>query len=209
MNLVTESRWHRVTQTLGINASQAEYQKLKTAYSEPHRAYHTLQHLNECLSKLDWLGSYLASDTELAIIETALWYHDAVYKPLKTNNELRSAEWAVDYLSSQTLASDKCQAVYDIIMATCHGDRPNNPMQQLAVDIDLSILGAETLRFQEYETQVREEYRHVPRMIYRRKRKKLLEDFLANKQLYMTRKFVETHEEAARKNLRWAIKQLA
>ena len=34
--------------------------------------------------------------------------------------------------------------------------------EQLLVDIDLAILGADTARFAEYQTQIRREYAHVP-----------------------------------------------
>jgi predicted metal-dependent HD superfamily phosphohydrolase len=45
--------------------------------------------------------------------------------------------------------------------------------------VDLSILGAETPRFDQYEQQVRDEYGWVPGPIYRHKRKAILESFLA------------------------------
>jgi hypothetical protein len=47
--------------------------------------------------------------------------------------------------------------VHQLIMATCHAALPTTPDQALLVDIDLSILGADSERFDEYEVQVRQE----------------------------------------------------
>jgi predicted metal-dependent HD superfamily phosphohydrolase len=39
--------------TQGIAADDHRYQTLIAGYSEPHRHYHTLQHLDECFANLD------------------------------------------------------------------------------------------------------------------------------------------------------------
>ena len=52
------------------------FERLIAAYSEPHRKYHTLQHLNECFTKLEELRTETRHPEE---VEFALWFHDAVY----------------------------------------------------------------------------------------------------------------------------------
>ena len=60
-------------------------------YQEKHRAYHNLEHVNDCLNQLDNFESEI---TDKHIIEMAIWYHDIIYNPYGKNNELKSAEEA-------------------------------------------------------------------------------------------------------------------
>ncbi len=74
-------------------------------------------------------------------------------------------------------------------MTTCHDALPETVDEQVLVDIDLSILGADAARFDEYEVQVRAEYRWVPDFVFRPKRREVLEEFLARPTLYSTERF--------------------
>jgi predicted metal-dependent HD superfamily phosphohydrolase len=65
------------------------YEALKTLYQEPHRAYHNLQHIKECLA-LSGRVREVAAVTE--VLTFAIWYHDAIYDPKAKNNEERSAD---------------------------------------------------------------------------------------------------------------------
>ena len=80
--------------------------------------------------------------------------------------------------------------------------------EQLLVDVDLAILGAPPDRFDEYETQVRREYAHVPETDFRARRKRILEGFLSRPRLYATAAFFDSHEQQARANLRRSIGRL-
>jgi predicted metal-dependent HD superfamily phosphohydrolase len=93
-------------------------------------------------------------------------------------------------------------------MATRHDAVPANADARVLVDVDLSILGAEPARFGEYEQQVREEYAWVPGFVYRRKRREVLEGFLARTAIFNTRLFVERYEAVARGNLARSIAKL-
>ena len=79
---------------------------------------------------------------------------------------------------------------------------------QLLVDIDLAILGADAARFDEYERQVREEYAWVPSIMFRRTRRRILEQFLERPRIFQTAAFYEAREAAARQNLQRSVKQL-
>lgn len=68
-------------------------------------------------------------------------------------------------------------------------------------DADLSILGAQPARFQEYEAQVRSEYAWVADAIFRPTRAKILREFLGRPRLYGTVHFQERYEAQARRNL--------
>jgi predicted metal-dependent HD superfamily phosphohydrolase len=180
-------------------------QKLISAYEEPQRKYHTLQHLSECLSLLS-RNLHLAM--EPGEVEMALWFHDAIYNVRAHDNEIRSADWAGDELSRAGVEAERIERVRGLVLATRHSALPEGHDQMLLVDIDLSILGACRARFDEYESQVREEYAWVPESLFRRKRAEVLAKFLARQPLYNTPQLREALERQARENLAYSLKHL-
>jgi predicted metal-dependent HD superfamily phosphohydrolase len=205
---VNEYRWIKLCQTLNILPDTNEYHKLLKAYQETHRAYHTVQHLCECLAKLDWAKANGWTENT-SLLEIALWYHDAVYQPQAKDNELESAEWANRFLSQSGVDQEICDYVSSLIMETCHREIPNKPLHQLMVDIDLSILASEAKRLQEYEQQIRQEYHYVPWLLYKEKRIALLNHFLTLPQIYNTDLFHAEYEQKARENIKQLILKLA
>jgi predicted metal-dependent HD superfamily phosphohydrolase len=133
------------------------------AYSEPHRHYHTGEHIADCLGQLDIAGDLPTVPEE---VELALWFHDAIYRPTSSKNELRSAKWAQRFLGSVGADETKSRRVFDHIVATQHGAVSLSDDTAVVVDIDLSILGRETSEYDVYERAIREEYKWVPGPIY-------------------------------------------
>lgn len=192
--------WQRAWAGIGAAGEGAAlFARLKAAYAEPQRHYHTLQHLAECLAAFD--AAHLQA-THPHEVELALWFHDAVYDIKGHDNELRSADWAHDALLDAGVAPASAQRVHDLVMATRHTAVPSDGDQQLLVDIDLSILGAERARFDEYEQQIRKEYAYVPGFLFRRKRREILKGFLDRPAIYSTPDFHAALEARARDNLR-------
>lgn len=197
--MTTAARWQSVWQQLGATeADNALFQKLVESYSEPHRHYHTMQHLEECFALLDRTGSVAEHPAE---VELALWFHDAIYNTRKGDNEKRSAEWARESVVAAGLANDQSERIYELIMATKHNALPVGRDAEVLVDIDLGILAADDARFEEYEKQVRQEYSWVPEFMFRRERRKILEQFLNRATIYSTEYFRAEFEARARENL--------
>jgi predicted metal-dependent HD superfamily phosphohydrolase len=191
--------WQRAWAALGLQAPQGLFQRVRDAWAEPQRHYHTTQHLHECLALLEPALDLAEHPGE---VELALWFHDAVYEPQGKDNEARSANWACEALTQAGAGEAVQQRVRALIMATCHDAEPSDRDARLLVDIDLAILGADPARFAEYDAQVRDEYRWVPGWMYRRKRKEVLAGFLARPTIYGTERFRERFEGRARENLR-------
>ena len=148
--------WQSVWRQLGAStASEELYHQLVACYSEPHRKYHTIQHLNECLTHFERVRALADHADE---VELALWFHDAIYDTSKKDNEQRSAEWARESVLAAGVSSEKADRIYELIMATMHNAVPMGKDAEVLVDIDLGILGAGTDRFDDYEVQVREEF---------------------------------------------------
>jgi predicted metal-dependent HD superfamily phosphohydrolase len=93
-------------------------------------------------------------------------------------------------------------------MVTRHRAQPEGTDAKILVDIDLSILGAPGERFDEYERQIREEYAWVPGLLFRRKRRQILEEFIARPRIFSTDFFAKRHEARARSNLQRSLEKL-
>lgn len=201
---ILETSWQRAWAHLALSAPIGLFERLVAAYSEPHRHYHSLQHLQECLGHFSQAVDGAHHPGE---IEIALWFHDAIYELRGKDNESLSADWATQALQAAGAASDVQTRVHALIMATCHQATPAEPDQQLLVDIDLAILGSAPARFAQYDQQVKAEYNWVPGFLYRMKRKDVLKGFLNRKHIYSTRQFRDQLEAQARVNLKQAIGQ--
>ena len=199
--MMNQARWFRLMSKLDFAENHQTFQKLVKAYAEPHRHYHTAAHINATLKHLDTVIELADKPAE---IELALWFHDAISQ----TNEADSASWAANFMRLNQASEPRIDRVNDLIMATCHQAATKTTDQALMVDVDLSILGSTHDLYAQYEEWIRQEYRWVPRFIYRRKRKALLQGFLMQSQIYQTSHFQDLFESKARRNLRWAISQL-
>ena len=179
--------------------------ELIARYSEPHRRYHTVRHLDECFEKLDEIRSLARHPAE---IELALWFHDAIYDVKRHDNEEKSADWARASATAAGVAADACERVYSLILSTRHQVAASGVDAEILVDIDLSILGAVLVRFDEYERQVREEYSWVPDFLFRRERKAILKEFLARPRIFSTTHFRDRYEQQARSNIERSLERL-
>jgi predicted metal-dependent HD superfamily phosphohydrolase len=138
----------------------------------------------------------------------ALWFHDAIYELSASDNESKSADWAMAELLAAGVATEAAQRIHGLVLITGHAAMPVTQDERLVVDIDLSILGAPPARFAEYEAQVRREYAWVPEPEFRDKREALLASFLARRSIYATNHFQERFEAQARRNLIGSIETL-
>lgn len=195
----TLERWRGTWRSLGVAAADdAEFRQLMQRYAEPQRAYHTRRHLAECFAHWDAVRAAAERPGE---VELALWYHDAVYDPRRGDNEERSAALAAEAMQRAGLDPGARARVHGLILATRHAEGTLEGDAALLTDVDLAILGAPPARFDEYEREVRQEYAWVPMPIFRRKRRAVLEAFLARPRLYATEHFRRTLEPQARANL--------
>ena len=126
----------------------------------------------------------------------ALWFHDAIYDTHRSDNEALSAALAHDTALGLGVAADAAQRIADLILFTRHAVEPEGPDAEALVDVDLSILGAASARFDEYERQVRREYAWVAEETFRKRRAEVLEQFLGRRHIYSTALFRERYEPA-------------
>jgi len=186
----------------------AVFAALDRRYREPHRHYHTWEHIGECLDVLGWARP-LAQDP--AAVEMALWFHDAVYEPRGVDNEERSACLAREAAGAMGLSEELGRRVAALIQDTrigSPGAASRGADSRLITDVDLSILGRPRGRYRRYEAAIRREYARVPLEEFRRRRGELLGDLLSRPRLYATELFRDRYEARARENLRWSLGRL-
>jgi predicted metal-dependent HD superfamily phosphohydrolase len=199
-------RWQATWGRLQVPVPPATaYQELIARYSEPHRSYHTVRHLDECFEKL---GEIEDEAARLGEIEVALWFHDAIYDVRAKDNEAKSADWARAVAVSAGIEPAAAGRIHSLVLCTVHDAVPSGDDERILVDVDLSILGAPAERFDEYERQIRAEYSWVPEGAFRGKRREILAQFLARPRIYSTRTFIDRYERRARENLDRSIARL-
>ena len=202
---VSLEAWSALWRRLGARSDPAPaHGEIHRAYSEPHRHYHTLEHIAHALGRLDGIRSRVdAADAA----ELALWLHDFVYDPRAKDNEARSAAYARRLLAEGGVVPAVGERVTDLIMATCHASPPDAPDARYVVDADLSILGVSAAEFDRYERQVRQEYAFVSEPDWRAGRVRILRVFLDRPGIFLTPEFAAL-EAPARANLERSIEAL-
>jgi predicted metal-dependent HD superfamily phosphohydrolase len=169
-------------------------------YGEPHRRYHTAEHLAAVLDHVDELAAE-AGDAEA--VRLAAWFHDAVYDPSRGDNEERSAVLAERMLADTDLPAVTVAEVARLVrLTTTHDPRDDDRNGAVLCDADLAILAADPEQYAAYAAAVREEYAAVPDEAFRAGRAAVLESLLDLPALFRTPSGRERWEAAARHNLR-------
>jgi predicted metal-dependent HD superfamily phosphohydrolase len=172
------------------------FERLHAAWSAASRRYHGVEHLVDCLRELD----RVAPAAEVADpAELALWYHDAVHEPGEPACEARSAALLESDAATLGIGGDAVAWAIGAIHATAHTiPAPTAPVIDLVLDIDLSILGRDTLRFLDYEHAIEEEYAPSSFVAFRCARGRFLAAILARPQIFRTTAFRKRYEQRAR-----------
>lgn len=203
------SLWLKLELRGAIGDNQAAYRELAARYCEPHRAYHTLEHVLHTLTELDRVRD---SATDPEAVELALWFHDVVYDIGAADNEEESARLAREAVLEFGLSEPWADRVSDLILATRHAATPTDADAQLVVDIDLSILGQPWERFDAYEQEIISEYAAIVeergRERFNAGRAGILRRFLDRPAIYSTDYFKKNYEQQARANLERSIERL-
>ena len=195
-----------------IEPAQARllWQDIAAQYGATQRAYHDLNHLRQLFVQFEQVKHDLHAPS---IIALALYYHDVIYEPSRSDNELRSAEYAFAALSPY-LRLPQCQHVYALIMMTAthqlgelsDPDKVSDAAYML--DMDLSILSTPWHEYQQYAQAVRQEYHQVPLADYRLGRTQVLTALLSRSRLYLTNYYYQRLEIQARDNIKREISLL-
>lgn len=172
---------------------------LSGKYSENGRHYHNLTHISDMLAGLHSIKDKVK---DYSAVFLATWFHDAKYHTQLSNNEEESADIAAVELQKLRLPPDIIKSTCEMVLSTkYHVPYPNTEDCRYMLDLDLSILGADEIKYKQYSDDIRKEYSWVPENDYRQGRSGVLKKFLAKETIYYTDFFKEKLEKQARRNL--------
>ena len=176
--------------------AEAWWREVRSRYAEPHRRYHTLDHIREMLALLP---------ESSAEVLAAVWFHDLIYDRRGANEE-RSADVAAEALVDLRFPRESVDFVTKMILATRDHDPGDLPADaRLFLDADLAILGSPPETYRRYAEAIRFEYSWVAEELFRAARDGVLRDFLARPRLYVTDAMQERFAAQARANLTWEL----
>jgi predicted metal-dependent HD superfamily phosphohydrolase len=197
-------RWAALLRACEVNPAVGapHWNALVSAYGGPGRTYHGLKHLEHLFAELD---SVPLRDTA---VEWATWYHDAVYRPGRQDNELQSATLARRALEALALQRLEPRVVQLIEATRLHQAEADDTAALLFLDADMAILGAPPVTYLEYAQDIRREHRHIPGFLFARGRRAFLRETLRRLSIFATSNFREKYEHQARENLRAELARL-
>ncbi|MFJ1568774.1 HD domain-containing protein [Streptomyces erythrochromogenes] len=196
------ARWRAAVAEAGAPADRdpAPYaDRLLTAWAEPQRRYHTTAHLADVLARIDVLAAYAADP---AAVRLAAWFHDAVYRPDRSENEERSAALAERALPELGIDAARTAEVARLVRLTVtHDPAPGDTDGEVLCDADLAVLAGTPQAYAAYAAAVRDEYGFVPDDAFRTGRAAVLRQLLDLPRLFRTPHGTAHWEAPARANL--------
>jgi predicted metal-dependent HD superfamily phosphohydrolase len=204
--------WAAAVERLGGNAGPAARTsaELERRYREPHRRYHTNDHIRSVLVDADDLAEQVRlPGPDRAILTLAVCAHDVVYHGQPGEDERRSAEWARLRLKECGLASTYRERVAAAVLATVtHSRQEHDVVVEVLLDADLAILGALPDAYDRYVADVRVEYSSLDDTAWRRGRAQVLEGLAKRESLFFTSVARARWERAARTNMERELRSL-
>jgi len=156
-DLQLSREWYRAHRDFGLWPDWREYLRIRKAYAEPHRFYHTWRHISETIRYTRLHYGFQP------LVILALFYHDIVYDVARQDNEDVSADEWIRYAKTRHLHRRcllKVNMIADMIrMTKSHTVEPNKPLQfSIMNDADMSIFLCPDKHYLEYARNIWLEY---------------------------------------------------
>jgi predicted metal-dependent HD superfamily phosphohydrolase len=162
------------------------------AYSEPHRRYHGLMHIEYCLRLLkpyDERSDYV--ELFMALLGHNVMYDTSPeYAPM---NESYSAQLTSEHMDDIGLTGAPTTSRLIISTASHKADAED---EALVCAIDMAILGESEDRYGAYKQGIRQEYGWVPESTYRLGRSAVLNGLMADGQPFVHPDFLHLNTPA-------------
>ena len=197
-----QSEWDTLVSASAKNKIVAHdyFAKFIAAYSEPHRAYHTSAHIQHVIHLL-----HDAAVSDPAVY-WASFYHDYVYRPGASDNEMLSSVIAANQLGHMGVEKVTIERISKLIIATKHhAISPLDIDGSAFLDADMAILGASPENYEKYAIAVRQEFSKTPQFLFNIGRKNFLRGVLNQPRIYITDWFFDKFENTARRNIQQEI----
>ena len=209
MQIRLEDRWNKLTMNFKMPQDIVDewFEDICELYTDYHRYYHTLNHIDELYTLYDMYESKLKYPE---IVQLAIWFHDVIYYPESNTNEEDSITMFENFKTDAKINHDIVERF--ILVTKTHkipNDFPNEYLNDLKffLDFDLAILGKPRDQYIIYTNEIRNEYLHYPDSAYAVGRVKVLNNILDGK-IYFTEQFSEIYGDVAKENIKYEIKYL-
>jgi len=161
-----------VSSTSYITNLEVDKNIIKQKYSEPHRYYHTWEHIEELFKIYDNPKRNVKDQKYLDILFLAIVFHDIIYDPKSSTNEEDSAKFFKDNFNGDSEIRDK---VIQIILDT-KTHKGSSTLSDIFQRWDLSILEISFNELIKFEEKIFKEYQFVDWSVYRPERIRVLSE---------------------------------
>ncbi|MEM7101642.1 MAG: Pycsar system effector family protein [Bacteroidota bacterium] len=170
--------------------------------------YHNINHtVNVVNSAKEIASGNELSEQEVEDLLIAAWFHDIGYTEGPKDHEDRSITEAEKFLSEKGFPEERIKAIGNMIMATKMPQRPQNKIEEILCDADLSSLGDR--RYFDQVMNLREEWETTGQKTFTEESWLLLElDFLSNHE-YHNEYSRQLYDKRKKKNIEKLKKRLA
>lgn len=160
--------------TLEIYLPKPAIVNLEKRWREPHRYYHTVNHLATMLTDIETNAFFKElSKYEKHALMLAAFFHDAVYNPKKDDNEEQSIKVFIKAFSKADLKM--FDTVCGLIMVTKDRKRPNTKLKRILWDADNAGFKKGYNHIFKNELLIQKEYAYLPKEKFREGKIKFLE----------------------------------
>ena len=174
----------------------------------PDYVFHNFPHTETVVESVREIGQgYQLPERDLTILQLAAWFHDLGYDKGPAQHEERSIKYAETFMTERNCPPDAVKTVISCILATRVPHHPDNLLEEILCDADMSHLGKES--YWDRCGRIRQELLVTQQMIMSEQE---WVDFELNFMLqhrYHTPVATELYDERKQKHIRQLYKQKA
>jgi predicted metal-dependent HD superfamily phosphohydrolase len=165
-------------------------------YSSPERGYHGLMHIAK-MTELAKMCNVTLSDTQLLDI----FFHDVVYIPGATDNEEKSAQFAIKFLTGQPdIDKQTISKVSQIILDT-KDHKPTIEESKAVIDLDLAGLAMDWDIYIENFNAIQWEYKSLSDVEFAKGRIKFINEYINRPNIFVGPLGIGDMDKYAKQNL--------
>ncbi len=131
------------TPRIGIIAQTEEHvEKFIKENIDDTFVFHDFEHTRNVVESVMEIGqAHALTESELEILQLAAWFHDTGYDQGPLGHEQRSALYAEEFLTEKNYPAEHVDQVKACILATKVPQQPENTLEGILCDADLSHIG--------------------------------------------------------------------
>jgi predicted metal-dependent HD superfamily phosphohydrolase len=196
--------WKRCVASPPSPDAASVFTELKQLLVGPGRLFHNLDHIRECVRRLDEVAPLL---DDADAVEMAIWFHDAIYDPGDATNEWRSAELFL--ARSEGALPVFRRRVCALILTTRHATAARSSDRRFIDDIDLVGFAAPWDDFMHSGDLLRAEFAAHADAKYYASQAQFLARLQRRSRFFATDYFHDKYEARAQRNIQRLLDDLA